>query len=502
MKYYFLILVINLFSMAYSFSDFFSYSGYTNLYAINRIDDGSVIKLPFRLLSSDFNIDYMDFRVNAKWGLEHKIKSFNTSQPFSDFAYDLISPDNVDYTSAFRELYFSYFPFFGEIKIGKQIHAWGATDISSPIDVLNPIDYYYLFTDTDETKLGRNSLVMNLYLDYFLSGPILNSIKLELLIMPNYISNNIPNNDPDFPITLPASVQEYQFLDMDNPIEYGAYIQSSPDNRLTWGVDMDWTFYYFSGYDRNFNLYGANVFSNDTDVLNVTDTVFSYRKTEMYALSNVSFIGDATIRADLAYFNTDAGSQSISDRAYYGQDSISEFIDFPNNIASSYFNISGQYYQYNIQLEYPLPFDIDFTSQIFGYEKINIEGDIVDVALTNFEIYLDGKDFFYPGMGSSMATLAQNGLLINLTKTIWDDTIEFQFSNLLDTKDKGQLTQLKLTYNIIEDLNFSLLYYKGKGNKSKYTDDSNTDNIDESLLYPFNAMEGFSHIRAQLQYFF
>ena len=222
----------------------------------------------------------------------------------------------------------------------------------------------------------------------------------------------------------------------------------------------------------------------------------------MYALSNVSFIGDATIRADLAYFNTDAGSQSISDRAYYGQDSISEFIDFPNNIASSYFNISGQYYQYNIQLEYPLPFDIDFTSQIFGYEKINIEGDIVDVALTNFEIYLDGKDFFYPGMGSSMATLAQNGLLINLTKTIWDDTIEFQFSNLLDTKDKGQLTQLKLTYNIIEDLNFSLLYYKGKGNKSKYTDDSNTDNIDESLLYPFNAMEGFSHIRAQLQYFF
>ncbi len=472
--------------MAYSFSDFFSYSGYTNLYAINRIDDGSVIKLPFRLLSSDLNIDYMEFSIKAKWGLEHKIKSFNTRQPFSDFAYDLISPDNVDYTSAFRELYFSYFPFFGEIKIGKQIHAWGATDISSPIDVLNPIDYYYLFTDADETKLGRNSLVIDLYLE---------PIKIELLFMPNHIANNIPNNDPDFPITLPASVQNYQFLDMDNPIEYGLYIQNSMTN-------MDWTIYYFSGYDRNFNLYGANVFSNETDVLNVTDTVFSYRKTEMYALSNVSFIGDATIRADFAYFNTDAGNHSISDRPYYGQDPISQIIDFPNNIASSYFNISGQYYQYNIQFEYPLPFDIDFTSQIFGYEKINVEGDIVDVALTNFEIYLDGKDFFYPGMGSSMATLAKNGLLINLTKTIWDDTIEFQFSNLLDTKDKGQLTQLKLTYNIIEDLNFSLLYYKGKGNKSKYTDDPNTNNIDESLLYPFNAMEGFSHIRAQLQYFF
>ena len=463
-----------------------SYSGYTNLYAINRINDGSVIKLPFRLFSLDLNIDYMNFSINAKWGLEHKIKSFNTRQPFPDLAYDLVSPDNVDYKSDFREFYLSYFPPFGEIKLGKQIHAWGATDVSSPIDILNSIDYYYLFTDTDETKIGRNSLVMNLYLE---------PIKIELLIMPNHIPNNIPNNDPDFPITLPTSVQDYQFLDMDNPIEYGAYIQNSMNN-------MDWTFYYFSGYDRNFNLYGANIFSDEFDVNTVTDTVFSYRKTEMYALSNVSFIGEATLRADLAYFNTDAGSQSISDRAYYGQDPISNFLDFSNNIASSYFNISGKYYQYNIQLEYPLPFDIEFTSQIFGYEKMNIKGDVVDVALTNFEIYLDGKDFFYPGMGSSMATLAKNGLLINLTKTIWDDTMEFQLTNLLDTQDNGQLTQFKLTYSIIEDLNFSLLYYKGRGNQSKYADDPNTENIDESLLYPFNAMEGFSHIRAQLQYFF
>jgi len=473
-----------------------SHSGYTNLYAINRIDDGSVIKLPFRLLSYDLNINYMNFSINTKWGIEHKIKSFNTNQPFSDLAYDLISPDNVDYTSDFREFYLSYFPSFGEIKMGKQIHAWGATDVSSPIDVLNPIDYYYLFTDADETKIGRNSLVMNLYLE---------PIKIELLIMPNHIPNIIPNNDPDFPITLPTSIQDYQFLDKFDkhglekhffePIEYGGYLQYSTDN-------MDWTFYYFSGYDRNFNLYGANVFSDEFDINTVTDTVFSYRKTQMYALSNISFIGDATLRSDFAYFNTNSGSQSISDRLYYGQDPISEFLDFSNNIASSYFNISGQYYQYNVQLEYPLPLGIDFTSQIFGYEKINIEGDVVDVALTNFEIYLDGKDFFYPGMGSSMATLAKNGLLMNLKKSIWDDIIEIQLSNLLDTQDNGQLTQFKFTYNIVEDVNFSLLYYRGKGNKSKYVDDPNTDNIDESLLYPFNAMEGFSHIRAQLQYFF
>ena len=487
MKYYRLLLILFFYLFSFSYSNIsISQSGYTNLYAINRINDGSVIKLPFRLFSLDFNIDYMNFSINAKWGLEHKIKSFNTRQPFSDLAYDLVSPDNVDYKSDFREFYLSYFPPFGEIKLGKQIHAWGATDVSSPIDILNSIDYYYLFTDTDETKIGRNSLVMNLYLE---------PIKIELLIMPNHIPNNIPNNDPDFPITLPTSVQDYQFLDMDNPIEYGAYIQNSMNN-------MDWTFYYFSGYDRNFNLYGANIFSDEFDVNTVTDTVFSYRKTEMYALSNVSFIGEATLRADLAYFNTDAGSQSISDRAYYGQDPISNFLDFSNNIASSYFNISGKYYQYNIQLEYPLPFDIEFTSQIFGYEKMNIKGDVVDVALTNFEIYLDGKDFFYPGLGSSLATLAESALIVNLDKTFYDDMMEISLVSLIDLTDQGSLFQFKIGYDIIDDVNISLLFYKGIGNKDKYPDYSETEDIDESLLYPFNGMEDFSHIRAQLKYYF
>ena len=462
-----------------------THSGYTNLYGVNRISDGSVIKLPFRLLIHDFNFNYKNFSIDTKWGLEHKIKSFNSSESLNQLAYDLISTNNVDYKGEFREYYLSFFPSFGEIKLGKQIHAWGAVDASSPIDILNPINYYYLFTDMDETKIGRESLVIDLFFD---------AIKIELIAMPNHIPNNIPANDPDFPIVLPAIVQKYQFLELDNLLEYGGYIQTSINN-------MDWTLYYFSGYDRNFNLYGANVFADEFDINTVTDTIFSYRKTEMYALSNVSFIGDFTLRSDFAYFNTDAGNKSIENRPYLGNDPISEFLDFSTNIASSYFNISGQYYQYSIQIEYGLPYDIDFTTQLFGYEELSIEAETIDIALTNFEIYLDGKNFFYPGMGSSMATLAKNGLLLNLNKSILDETIELQLTNLLDTKDKGQLTQFQLTYNAIDNLSLSLLYYKGKGNRKKYADITGTD-IDESLFYPFNAMENFSHIRAQIQYFF
>ena len=130
--------------------------------------------------------------------------------------------------------------------------------------------------------------------------------------MPNHIANNIPQNDPDFPITLPATVEDYQFLDMKKPIEYGGYIQFSlPEGDLTG--------YYFSGYDRTFNLYGANVFMDDWDVNSITDTIFSYRETEMIAISNVSFINDITLRADFAYFTTNAGNTAIESRPYSGQ---------------------------------------------------------------------------------------------------------------------------------------------------------------------------------------
>ena len=38
------------------FNYHFDYSGYSNVYAINKISNQSLIKLPFRLLSYDFSI--------------------------------------------------------------------------------------------------------------------------------------------------------------------------------------------------------------------------------------------------------------------------------------------------------------------------------------------------------------------------------------------------------------------------------------------------------------
>ena len=484
---FFLISII-IISITYSYQ--FDYSGYSNIYAINKISNNSLIKLPFRLLSCDFSISQLNennnFSIKGKWGIEHQIKSFDSKASLSNMLYDLTSTQNVTYSSQFRELYISIVNSISELRVGKQLHSWGAVDANSPIDVLNPIDYYYLFTDSDETKIGRFSFLFDLYL---------NDFKLEFLIMPWHVSNNIPSNDPNFPITLPATVQDYQFLDDNKKPEMGASIQKS-------FKQSDITLSYFSGYDRNFNLYGANVFLDDFDINSVTDTVFSYRKTDMTALSFVGFNNDFTLRFDLAYFKSNADNKSIDSRPYSGADPISDFLDFNNLAANSYFNISGEYYQFNLQFEYILPYDINFTSQFFNYRPIKTKGNIVDIELTNFEIYLDGKDFFYPGLGTSLATLTESALIINLDKTFYDDIMEIQFLNLIDLKDKGSLFQLKFGYDILENMNISVLFYKGIGNKDKYPDYPETEDIDESLLYPFNGMEQFSHIRAQLKYFF
>ena len=525
-KYYILFIII--LNIACTFN--FDYSGYTNIYAINKSADNSVIKMPFRLVSYDFTISepsflapYNNFSISAKYGLEHKIKTLNSKAPLTNILYDLVSSSNVDYQSDFREYYISYFPSFGEIKIGKQLHAWGSVDGNSPVDVLNPIDYYYLFTDIDETKIGRESIV----LDYYHSK----HLKFQYIYMPQHISNNIPADDPNFPLTLPATVEDYQFLDKIQMYEYGGYMQASNN-------DTEFTLYYFNGYDRNFNLHGANVFFDDNDVNAVIDTVFSYRKTEMVAVSNVSFIGDLTIRSDFAYFQTAAASDSIESRPYSGQDALSRvvwdgefYFDFNTLSATNYFDLSAQYTQYCIQLEYGLPLNIDLTTQLFGYQTLKVNGNIIDIDIPGFQIYLDGKELFYPGLGSSTATLAKRTLVFNLNKTFMDDMMEVQLTRLLDLEDKGSLMQLTLSYDIMEDLNLSFLIYKGKGNRKKYPDitfidqdgdginDDNLNNetgriavngdgipdadmFDESLLYPFNAMDDFSHIRFQLQYFF
>ena len=104
----------------------------------------------------------------------------------------------------------TWFPSWGEVKIGKQIHAWGVADGNNPTDNLNPYDYYYMFFQGADRKIGSVSASI---ISYW------NNWQLEGVVIPNHVSNRLPFNEPEFPFQIPIEPTEYQ--ERQNSLEYG-----------------------------------------------------------------------------------------------------------------------------------------------------------------------------------------------------------------------------------------------------------------------------------------
>ena len=84
--------------------------------------------------------------------VHNKIKTLNSKAPLTNILYDLVSSSNVDYQSNFREYYISYFPSFGEIKIGKQF------DSDSHHLFSNLCQKYTLLVTVFLTKIKSNNI--------------------------------------------------------------------------------------------------------------------------------------------------------------------------------------------------------------------------------------------------------------------------------------------------------------------------------------------------------
>ena len=96
-------------------------AGELNPYVMTRTSDRSQINLPFRLLSLDASYSFESFDFKTVSGMEYR---YSTSQ----------------YSVELREAYLAFYPEWGEVKVGKQIHSWGAADAVNPTDNLNPYD--------------------------------------------------------------------------------------------------------------------------------------------------------------------------------------------------------------------------------------------------------------------------------------------------------------------------------------------------------------------------
>ncbi len=431
------------------------YSGSILPIYLMRISDGSEISLPFRLADLQLSYSYGNFDLKSNTALETRWRG-------SEAELDI------------REAYLAWYPSFGEIKLGKIIHTWGAADGNNPTDNINPYDFYYMFLAGVDQKIGVFSGSLKAYWK---------NLNAEVIVVPEHTPNRLPIGEKDFPIQFPEIDRFAKIID--DEYEFGIRLQSG----FNWG---DASISYFNGHDKSFSWlrwtdlsHGAGVFAQ----------VFGYRKTEMFGADFVAFIGDLTIRTEGGYFKTNNEeylkyelgindfdppySQSYVDN-YYNTQTNKKL----NKMASSYWTpeIIANYLQYVIQIEYSGFSDITLAAQVIG-TYVN------DVSSEYLKFTDSDKTDFTPGMGTPFAIITEQALIVNGSANILDDRLEIEAMSLINLEETGYLHGINLSYSPIEN-------WKLKLGVNKFIGDSNDP---ENL---FTQMEEFSHISLGLEFNF
>tara|TARA_B100001029_G_C15052033_1_gene451472 strand:- start:852 stop:2360 length:1509 start_codon:yes stop_codon:yes gene_type:complete len=480
------------------------FSGNANFSYANRILDGSILRLPYRMLELKYINESDDISLNSEFAFEWNRKLdtdfLNDNNP-QDFIIDL------------RELYLTWFVPMGEFNIGKQIHNWGFVDENSPLDNINALDYYYLFDVGASRKLGSLSFASNLYWNNFtfkfVYSPFHNASRMPI------INGQI---DPEFPRILPMIPKVEETIEIKNPHEYGFNIIYALDN-IDLGISL------FSGYDRIFNFSGVNVFGNGPDIsFPFIDIYYGFRKTNVIGLSTLFFSNDLTIRSDLGLFSTKDINKIGEIASFNSELNDSLHITYRGNETSDYIELT-------LQFEYGISNSLNFLGQLFYYNNLKystgVFPEIPDIP--NIPDNINPELLFKPGMGSPLAVLTEKCILFQLNKSILEDRLKLDLGILLDFTNKsngyydngeefvdsnsnniwdeeesfedvvqnkfriyGKLYTLGLEYNLSDNVNLKI-------NLSKI---SGSEYYAPSSDYQFNLMEDFSNFKIDIKYSF
>jgi len=467
------------------------FTGNANFYYISKLDDGQIIKMPYRMLNTTWINQHKNFELIGTMALEY--------QPIMN-NYSFKMDDPQDFLLDLRELYMTWFLDFGEIRICKQIQSWGFVDENSPLDNSCAYDYNFLFESGTERKIATTALSADLYYKNLTFG---------LTTSPFHNINRLPSNNAEFPIELPVIPNDYQFMDIKKSGEYGIYMQLSTDM-----IDLGAS--YFSGYDRIFNLSGVNVYNTYDPFTYQTsqeyypdpDTVMSYRKTNVIGGSITLLLGDdLTIKADLGHFTTKDVNDDVN-RLHPNPPEMWPPLAENATISSPFFE-NAKYYQTTIQVDYGLPYNIDLLFQYFKHDTLEYyavvpldEGEEINIPLFKQEGF-NPYTYFYPGMGSPLALMTHNAILGGIGKSFLNDRLSFQLKNLMDLEYNGYFLELNTEYKLTERVTstFAINYISGDEEHPNSLKNKGED-YEKVLDYPLNQMEDFSHVRIQIKYSF
>lgn len=403
----------------------FTYSGNVHPLKMIRTSDQSEINLPFRLAT-----------INANYTLG---------------AFDLVTNSAIEYrwdgdgdlSTDLREAYLAYFPDWGEVKLGKQIHAWGMVDGNNPTDNLNAYDYYFMFMPGADRKLGSNSASINM---------VWGDYQFETVIIPEHSPNRLTFGEDDFPIQPP--MDEPKYLGIENPMETGFRLRGSFPL-------ADISISYFKGHDRSFSLLGYS-----PSMERISEFHFGFRETKVYGANFVTFLGNFTIRGEGGFFSTE------------------------NNTKGAWNKIEtkAEYLQYVFQGEMAGPYDIALNAQYIGSKTFNVEGQTISMnpAMPLIELT---DDSFTPGMGTPFAMFAENGLSVSATGWLMDDRLELSVNSFLNLDENGYMLGARTFYSPSESWGILAQLSQFIG------DVENPEN-------PFTKLEDFSHIQIGIKYSF
>jgi len=386
------------------------------------------INLPFRFAEFEINLPFSDFgecEFKSMVAIEYRWKT-------NEHQFDL------------REAYLMWYPSFGEVKLGKQIHSWGVADGNNPTDNINAYDYYYMFLPGTDRKIGSLSASTNIYFGDW---------QIEGIVIPEHIPNRMPFGEEDFPFYMqePSIIQE-----VENPLEFGVRIQTS-------AFESDFSLSYFNGYDRGMSQrYFNSQSQNPLERIEV-----GFRQSEQFGVDFVTFIGDFTLRMESAYFITSYDYLDVH---------IASLIPLEKQ---------AEYLQYVIQTEWTAPFDILLNTQLIGNKTFYTKGQTVpEIGVTKLT-----PDNFQPGMGTPFAMFSEQSLLISATGNLFDSRLEIAGSSMFNLKEKGMMFGLRADYSPIENWNIELGITKFIG------DETDIENA-------FTKLEDFSQCSVGLKYSF
>ena len=367
-----------------------NYSGSINPGNMFRLSDQSEISLPFRLAEAELGFSLGDFEIKTNSALEYRWS-------------------NNENELQLREAYLIWYPSWGEVRAGKQIHAWGAVDGNNPTDNLNPYDYYYMFLPGTDRKIGTISASVKYYW---------NDWQFEGVFIPEHEGNRVPFGEKAFPLGIPETAPV--LMNEESGTEFGIRIQS------TFGSN-DFSFSYFNGRDRSFTYVGMK------------DNIpsFFYRKTIVIGFDIVSFIGDLTNRFEIARFKTQ--------------------IDM--NLDMAYFK-NGYYYQYVEQIEYTTMSDMMLSAQLIGYIEVPFR---LDEFAQNRSFQTTLPELI-PGMGTPFASFSDLGLMLSASANYFDNALELMGNTFIDLKDSQSMLGLSAKYSPMDNwkLNLSISKFMGE----------------------------------------